>query len=234
MTEIKKIKAGNVKLKSKYNFDDELSDKIHCQCSFCEKLVTLSPKTRKLHHKLSGPNNFYCSFCLSNNLNKKDSRNYLLMSYRGILGYYYFEYYKNNNKMFMSQLKDFEEAHCKIGIENPLFKYDEKSMVWFVDFNRIGRGKHKLNVSNALQTSEDILNAFELKRIVSESAHVKILSKYTNAIMSFYKTRCRPKEKFILMPTFANTNAEIRFNKFHKPAYSMEKTKNFTFVESFE
>ena len=71
----------------------ELSDDFFRKCHFCEKSCQFSPEQLQLIHKLSGSNNFYCPFCLRNNLHTKANRDVLILSFRSIIGYLYFQNY---------------------------------------------------------------------------------------------------------------------------------------------
>ena len=139
----------------------ELADKIYYECMFCGKRVGLLPQQRNLCEKLSGED-FYCTFCLRNNFYNKNNKNILILSFRAIIGYYYHTFYLNTRKMYYSQINDFITTHAEIGLNNPVFYYDWETMLWFIDFSKIGRGNKKIKIGDILQTLKDILICFNL------------------------------------------------------------------------
>lgn len=203
--------------------DGELSERIHYDCAFCERTSSLYRYTRRMYEKLSG-DNFYCNFCLRHRFNTKNNKNILILSFRSIVGYYYYEKYipQNNRELWMSQINDYVESHIETGLLNPLFVYDPESMYWFVDFSRVGKGRKKLRIAEIHKTISNILLCFNLKKHVPDLKIGKFYEKYSEAINKFYTHRYRPDDKRILIPTFAQCGVYDTNKK-----YSLENTRTF-------
>lgn len=200
----------------------ELSDHIQYQCEFCEKRVTLAPRYRRICETLSG-RKFYCGFCLSNNYHTRLNRDILPMSFRGIIGYYYHFLYKDatNRKMWYSQIRDYMDHHRFVGSLNPVFKYDEETMMWFVDFSKIGKGRKKIKLTDVLDTVNDIIEVFELNSHVPSVQDTKFYSKFEEAITKFYSKRYRPADKRLLVPTLSKCMYTV-------PNKGIEATRDFS------
>jgi hypothetical protein len=82
-----------------------------CQkCNFCDKETS-----DKNHYqaKLCQPGKFYCRFCLRHGYNNKDNRHILMLSLRGVLGYFFWQFYYGPSKpyMWLSEIKDYITLH---------------------------------------------------------------------------------------------------------------------------
>lgn len=183
----------------------ELADTVASQCSFCEKLVTTSTEYF-LFYKKFGHDKFFCPFCLRHQFYQKHAKNQLLLSFKGIIGYYYICLYydEHRRKLYKNQLADLITNHVKIGLVNPVFAYDPETFLWFVDFNRVGTSKHKVPVEEVHFTVEQIIESFRMKELVPQVDDDKFADKFADAVTQFYETRHRPKDKRILVPTFLN------------------------------
>lgn len=202
---------------------DELSEDCLRRCSFCEKYFRVSSINSKIINKLSGSKNIYCSFCLRNDFNNKKSNEILILSFRCIFAYLYFSNYVNslqNGKMWISEIQDIINRHQKVGEENPLFVYDANTMLWFINFSKIGKNKASLDDIN--KTIKDILESMNLEKNIFGLDISSFYQKYYSAIELFYKKRHRPKGKKMLIPTLLNTGVVESKN------YTFEKMKNFT------
>ena len=199
----------------------ELADKIYYECMFCGKRVGLYPEQRYICEKLSGED-FYCVFCLRNNFYTKNNRNILVLSFRAIVGYYYYNFYINNRKMYFSQIEDYISMHVKAGLKNPIFYYDPETMLWFIDFSKVGRGSKKLKTGEVLKTIVSILACFNLDDNMSNNKSPVLFERYKEAIEKFYTSRWRPEGKRILIPTLQGCE-----NLFTKPSV-FEDTRHFT------
>ena len=200
----------------------ELSDYIHCECKFCRKIVGLYPSFRKMCERLSG-GEFYCSFCLRNSFNGKLNRNVLILSFRGIIGYYYYEKYINcnNRQMCISEIEGYIESHVKTGLQNPLFSYDPETMLWFIDFNHVGRSSKKIKINEIMKTIANILVCFNLQINMPALKTQKLYQKYKMAIMKFYSNRFRPINRPHLIPTLSGCGiAETK-------KYNVDDTRDF-------
>jgi hypothetical protein len=188
----------------KESLNGELSEKIFYKCEFCEKTAELYPYSRRMHEKLSG-GSFYCGFCLGNNFNNKNNKNILILSFRAIIGYYYYNNYLTTmsayNKMWLSEINDYIEIHRKVGLQNPVFRYDPESFLWFVDFSKVGRGRKKIGINEVLKTIVNILSCFNLYHIMSSIKLHKVYEKFQEAIVKFHSNRYRPEKRKMLIPT---------------------------------
>jgi hypothetical protein len=206
------------------NQSGELSDHIHYECSFCEKTVGLYPPQRRLCERLSG-SNFYCVFCLRHGFNGKSNRNVLPVSFRAIAGYYYYEkyLYANHRQVWVAEIEDYLDAHEAAGLQNPVFSYDPESMLWFVDFNKVGRGRKKIRLSDVMKTITNILLCFNLPQHIPNIKMSKLFVKYSEAIDKFYTQRYRPEDRRLLIPTLAGCGVWESSKK-----YGMENTRLFS------
>lgn len=180
--------------------------KVSRKCNFCEKETIAQPEVQRLTEKLCQPNKFYCSFCLRNNLQMKDNKHTLMLTFRAIFGYYFYEFYQTPKQplMYLSEIQDCINLHRDIGLLNPVFNYDPESYVWFVDFGRVGSSKKKISVEDVKQTVTDILASFNLATTITGLDMPKLFQKYNEAIDDFYTKRYRPEGKRLLAPTLKN------------------------------
>jgi hypothetical protein len=185
------------------NVSGELSDFIFSKCCFCGKNCKLESGLFKTLCNLSGRGNFFCGFCLRNRLNTKSNKNVLLVSFRKILDYY------SSKELCLLQIEDIEKEHKNMGLLNPIFAYDEESMVWFIDFNRVGNSYKEMPVKEVYKTIDSILNTFESKNNLAQSINFNILKKkYKEAINLFHLKRYRPNNKKILTPNLDVENKQ--------------------------
>lgn len=216
----------NVELLSVENNSEELSDRIFYECYFCGKREGFYNDSHKILEMLSGEQ-FYCSFCLRNGFHTKNNKNVLILSFRSIVGYYYNVYYANNvnNKkiIYISEIIDYVKAHEEVGLLNPLFFYDPKTMLWFIDFSRIGRGKKKIRLEEIKKTIANILVCFNLSHHISNFKIGMIYKKYIDSLNKFHSSRYRPDGRRCLIPTLYNCAEYINCGNF-----DIENTKNFT------
>lgn len=182
----------------------ELSECIYRTCNFCEKQTEIFPLNKKVNQRLTGGNQFYCNFCLRHDHHTKNSHNILIMSFRSILGYYFQNHYCCYKKMWLSEIKDYEMSHSQAGLQNPVFSYDPETMLWFVNFAKIGMSKKKIKVEEVLKTILNILICFNLPLEVPELHFSRFYSKYKDAVMNFHTKRYRPENRKMLIPTFIN------------------------------
>jgi hypothetical protein len=143
-----------------------------------------------------------------------------MMTYRSIIGYYYYAFYKKPQKkvMWLSQIKEYVESHQKAGLQNPIFKYDPESMLWFVDFSKVGTGRRQLPLEEVYKTVISTLASFNLYDTCPHIRMHKLYDKYREAIEIFYKQRSRPADKKILNPTLIGIGlAENKDCPFDKP-----------------
>lgn len=204
----------------------ELSDTIFRKCFFCEKSCQIMPEQSHLIQKLSGPGSFYCSFCLRNNFNTKNSRNTLILSFRSIIGYLYFQNYLHSadrNKIWISEIETYIFSHEQAGLVNPLFTYDPTTMLWFVDFSKLGHSKKKVLLEEVLKTVASILVSFNLWRTVPTLNTTVLFQKYQNAINLFYNSRRRPENKKMLIPTLTGCGV------LDPKIFSFDGTRDFIF-----
>ena len=199
----------------------ELAEEIYYNCTFCEKYVGLEPEARKLCEKLSG-NKFFCTFCLQNNLHTKSNRSILPVSFRGIIAYYHHMLYLGQKKIYFSEIEDYIKAHKQVGLANPVFRYDDESFMWFIDFNKVGKGKKKISIVEIQKTIVNILACFNLTTNADGIKLSKLFEKYNDAIGKFYSQRYRPPNKKILSPTLMGCGGSVD-----------NKTSDFEFYKTF-
>lgn len=169
-------------------------------CDFCGKLVAPGTSVAVLE-KLSGPGRFFCDFCLRQRHNTKGGRNILILSFRGLIAYLYYEIYVSHRVVSFSEIDDAVADHVRAGLKNPLFAYDPDTMLWHVDFNRVGNTKKKLPVDHVKNTVNEIMKNLRLPSFAQTVQLSKIEVKYTEAIDAFYRKRSRPQGRLLLIPT---------------------------------
>lgn len=203
-----KLSVCQVKLKPiPASPNGELSDKVYRKCCFCEKNCETS-SSHPLIDKLSGPGNYFCAFCLRHNLHTAANRDVLILSFRSIIGYFYFQNYVNTTsgrKLWLAEIEDYIESHVEAGLVNPLFLYDPETMLWFVNFAKIGTSKKKAPLDEVHKTILSILTCFNLNDTVPGISMSSLYVKYKDAIDNFYRKRYRPADRRMLIPTLANT-----------------------------
>lgn len=215
----------DVELKEKdKDLGDELGENISTTCKFCEKLVTIPVKTFDSHIAM-GQNHFHCSFCLRHRHHHQDSDNVLLMSFKGIIGYYYFFNYRSRERsMWLSEIIDLIDEHQRVGLQNPVFSYDPEQFMWCIDFNRVGNTARKIHIEQVQETVKAILDALNPASI-KFIQYPEFLKKFTDAIDLFYTQRQRPADKKILCPTLIGcvfgvpTNTDIEITKKVCPSF---------------
>ena len=214
-------------LPAKLPDNGELSDKIYYECGFCGKREGLYEHARKMCEKLSG-NDYYCTFCLSKGFHTKNNRNILIMSFRAIIGYYYYGLYVNptnpDNILYLSQIEDYVDAHIEAGLQNPIFSYDHQTFLWFIDFSRVGRDRKKVKYEEILKTVANILVCFNLYHHIQRIKVATLYEKYEESVRKFQETRYRPEGKPYLIPTLQSCTDFINISK----AFTIEDTRSFT------
>lgn len=185
----------------------ELCEKIYCKCNFCEKTCEVFPDQFSPINKLSGEGNFYCAFCLRHNFHTKNSKNILILSFRGIIAQFYYQNYITQQMMYISQIEDFIESHQKAGLVNPCFSYDPETMLWFIDFSKIGNTKKKIPIEEIYKTVLSILVSFNLFEFSANMSGM--YKKYKDAIELFYTKRQRPENKKMLIPTLGYNSRNV-------------------------
>lgn len=123
--------------------------------------------------------------------------------------------------MWFSEIEDCVESHVQAGLQNPLFVYDPETMLWFVDFSRVGNSKRKIPLDEILKTVINILACFNLHRIGPDVDMVGFFGNYKTAIETFYQKRYRPENRRMLIPTLTGS-AGIAAKEL-----SAEKQRNF-------
>jgi len=221
-----RIHVQEVSIKpKKIDLSHGLSDKIYYECAFCNKTQGSNFESRKICEKMSGNIAYYCTFCLRNGFNAKSNKDILTITFRSIIGYLYYDLYKfanPNNRLYLSQIQDMIEMHAKIGLTNPLFKYDYETFLWFIDFGKVGKGRRKIKINEINKTISDILTCFNLHETVKGLNLDKFQTKFDEAILKFYQQRFRPDGKKLLEPTFVNCGVWDVTKKF-----KFEDTRSF-------
>lgn len=199
----------------------ELSDLFIRYCEFCLKKCQSNSENYSICEKLGPDSSFYCEFCLRNSFQTQRKNNVLIVSFKPIVAWlYYHNYLGGSSRLWLHQIKNLVEKHKKKGLSNPLFIYDEETMLWFIDFNRVGDDAKKIQIELVCETIEGIVECFNLETNVPSLDVNKFFSKYANAISEFNKKRERPNNKHSLSPTFIDClPAEVKIPH--------DKIKNF-------
>lgn len=201
----------------------ELSEQVYYECDFCGKTVEIKSGCGDLHERLS-PDGFHCSFCLRNGFHTKHSKNILAMSFRGIIGWYYYDLYLASRAMSISvsEIQDCIDSHAKTGLQNPVFFYDDESYLWFIDFGKVGKGRKKVRLDEVLKTVVNILSCFNLYERLTAIRIPAMYQKYEEAVTKFYSQRSRPTDKRLCIPTLYGCGMTETHKKF-----SWEDTRQF-------
>lgn len=196
---------------------EDFSDTFLQRCSFCDKHAQVTNLNYWSCMKLS--KQFFCPFCLRNNFHRKINReNILVLSFRGIIGYYYYNCYIRGDNLWFSEIVDCVKQHEEVGLQNPLFHYDPATFLWFVNFGKVGDEGRKVPLAEVEQVVGGILHCFGMNECVFLGAEVTLLKKYLLAIKQFNKNRERPAEKQFLIPTLFDII----------PNVNSEETRSFT------
>lgn len=219
------INEQKVSLKKvKHAKNDQLSNNVCYECSFCNKTVKIHACNMKACENLTNNGSFYCPFCLRHSLNTKNSRDILTLSFRAVVGALYYGFYLGKTQplraIWFSELKDYIQNHIEVGLQNPLFSYDHETMLWLVNFSKVGRGKKKTSLDTVLITVSEMLNCFKLNKYFSEGNVQIHYAKYKEAIEKFYSHRTRPPDRKFLIPTLTCMNETNKFK--------LESTRNFS------
>lgn len=177
--------------------------KVYCKCNFCNKLTAVTPHSRFFSDRLASQNRFFCNFCIRNDYYQPNHQNVLILTYRGIIGYYYYAYNTapKTPTMYSVDIQDYIDLHVKCGLQNPIFQYDSETLCWFVDFGKIGKTRKKMPVESVLTTIIEQLACFNLYDNVRGSSPSKLYKKYENAVTEFYQHRTRVNDERIFAPT---------------------------------
>lgn len=185
--------------------EGQLSDSYYKNCRFCGKLVKTNLSVMRGCVNLSG-DKFYCAFCLRHNHHFRTSKNILVFSYRGIIGYYHLKLYCAAKahyaypQLYLSDIIKMEQCHHEIGIRSPVLSYDPSTMLWFADFNRIGKDKNKAPYKEVERLAHKMLKVFQIDGFFGKGEE-DFWEKFQSAIKVFYRQRKRPKDRRMLIPT---------------------------------
>lgn len=199
----------------------EIASNFFQTCSFCDKLVKVGRLNFKTCCRLSG-SQFFCPFCLRHDFHHRSSRNILILSFRAIVGFYYYRRYQSDRDMYLNEIQAMVDQHARVGVQNPTFSYDPFTMLWFVNFNKIGNESRKAPYGEVEATALAALNVFNLSKAIRQSAHEEMWKKYQEAMKTFYEKRQRPKDRRMLIPTLTG----IAHGE--KPEF-FEKTRDFVY-----
>lgn len=158
-------------------------DQYFYQCCFCGNIVE-PPK-----YELS--ENRYCNFCLRRYGNVDFVENVLLLTFKSVFGFYYQNFYVNETKrtMWISDLIKIIDKHKNVGLENPAFDYDDDSMLWHLNFKKIGDGQYTLPIIEVFETLNDIISSLQISNFIPGLDVAKFSDKYTKEIRDFYTSR---------------------------------------------
>jgi len=203
------MKSSRITLKLITNsVENTLSDYILTKCTFCQKHCRLSSQLYTNLYQLSRGGRFFCSFCVRSGLNTRRSNDTLALTFKNVFNQFYYQNHVNLKKMWISQIRDLVEVHKEIGLENPIFSYDDESMNWFIDFSRVGSSKGKLPFREVEKTVVSIVDSLEIGTLIPNISVELFKQKYLNAIELFNIKRYRPKGKVILSPSVGESRGE--------------------------
>jgi len=181
------------------------------QCDFCKKEASVNGRTGALLQRLTGDNQFFCSFCVRNDFHTKKRKDVLILTLRALIGYlYYFCYFGKTPRLFLSEVGDMVTIHVAIGRQNPLFVYDPDTFCWFVDFSKVGTTKKKVPVAEVIRTVNEMISAFNPYNHIKEFKSHKYSERFAEAIMDFYQRRYRPQAKAVCAPTLLHCASDMR------------------------
>jgi len=126
------------------------------------------------------------------------------MSFRGIIGYYYYNCYLRGDQLWFSEIVDYVKQHEEVGLQNPLVHYDPETFLWFVNLGKIGEERRKVPLAEVEQVVNGILRCFKLDECVYLGTETSLLKKFLRAIRQFNKNRERPTNKKFLIPTLSD------------------------------
>lgn len=194
---------------------DDLSDgqtKVLRRCDFCSKEMVVYQRAGDLINRLIKARRFYCTFCVRNEFYTRKGKHVMLLTMRGIISQLYHHcYLVKDQSLYLKEIMDLIDDHVKVGLLNPVFHYDPDTYLWFIDFNKVGNSGHRLPVGEVLNTVYELISCFNLYQSVREFKSHKLAAKFEEAILEFYKHRCRPVGKLICAPTLAGCmGAEIQ------------------------
>jgi hypothetical protein len=188
-----------------------LSDHIVSKCSFCLKNCRLDSESFKNLHMLSGLGDFFCEFCVRNGFNTKSNKDVIILSFKNIFNYYYTQKHIVEEKIWMSEIEDLVDGHKKVGLNNPIFHYDEKSMLWFINFLRVGDSKRKISLEKVYKTVILMIDSLKIEELEPDIRVDVLKQKYLDAINLFHAKRYRPSNKKILSPKIGENNENKNF-----------------------
>jgi len=235
----KKVEKKNVAF-TEVQVGNDLSEgtRVSGTCFFCEKNSVYPKNLRKISELIVGPKKLFCNFCLRNEFYKlRHQKHVLLMSFRGVIAYYYYCFHLSpkTSAMYMMDLEGYINLHVRFGKQNPLFRYDPESYLWFVDFSKVGNKPRQMPLEYVLETVVGILSTFDIYNNAKDVSPAQFFQKYREAITDFHHHRRRPKSQRILTPTFYGCGIPHETNLGR--AIPVNMLRNFTpnqLVESYK
>lgn len=206
----------------------ELSEIFIQTCDFCEKKCQSQRYSTILCQKI-GTESFHCPFCIRNNFHFKSHRDVLVLSFRPIFAQLYYEKYATQfatEKMYLSDIEDYVMAHRDTGLLNPAFSYDSDTMLWFINFLKVGDKPKQVPLQEVYKTVLNIILCFNFWHNFKNIDPAKYFLKFKSAIDEFHQKRSRPKGKKMLIPTLSNCgDVEVKLPS--------DKTRTFIFLNKF-
>jgi hypothetical protein len=186
------------------------------KCGFCGKDF-LNNDSRI--YRLCLPGQLYCRFCLRHGYDK-NNKDVLKLTMRSVFGYYFWEFYQTppHPLMWISEIKDYIKRHEGVGLHNPIFNYDPETLMWFIDFNRVGDVNGKLSLEEVKETIASLFSVLNLHKIKGLDVP-KFRQRFDAAIVDFYH-----KKNFEYL---ALSFEECENLEWSNSDISIEDTKNF-------
>jgi hypothetical protein len=203
-------KTLEVKKVTLTELDGDIEDhaRVFGTCRFCEKYTVFPKPMMAAVTTIAGPDSngnrrLFCNFCMRNEFYKlKHNRNQLVMSFRGLIGYYYYCYYlmPKSPTLWLSDLQQVIELHIRMGVQNPLFRYDPETFCWFIDFSKVGDKRRQVPLKYVLDTTASIMAGLNMYELIKEASTASFFNKFREAINDFHHHRRRPGRR-LLVPT---------------------------------
>jgi hypothetical protein len=108
-----------------------------------------------------------------------------------VFAYLYYELYLPQQQVHFSEIEDLIELHFEVGNANPLFSYDPDTMMWYIDYARVGGHRHWLKSSEVMETVSSIVKVLSLTTLFGDIQCSKFESKYCSAIENFKPSKTR-------------------------------------------
>jgi hypothetical protein len=192
----KKLDLNTVEFKEVVAKRLEDTTSFSCQCNFCQK-VSSNSQMNSIYKNIIGKDKFFCLNCIRNDYYKPEiTKDIMILSFRAVFGYFYYCFYLTSTKnsvhyttgtMSLYEFREMAELHQLIGQSNPLFKWDQDSFSWFIDFSKVGEGK--IHVDEVLKTLVQLMLSFKFEENAPSISLNKFYNKLKEGVLEFAENR---------------------------------------------